>query len=160
MYVPFVIFRSAQLNDSSGNGWIYPRAILAFLQSKPDGVDFRKRRLVPVGHSFGGHAMYVASTSNLHHLCSTCPRLLFDQIQKDFDIHEYIMLDATVGPHNEAKVRLNQMLLFLIWNKRDTWPSRETALDNLANSPSHKNWHPDVLDLFVVRATLTLRCHA
>ena len=59
-------------------------------------------------------------------------------------------MDATIGPQIDLKVRLNQSLLLLIWNKRDTWPSRETALASLSNNPGYKRWHPDVLDLFVV----------
>ena len=42
-----------------GSGWIYPRAMLTFLKSKPGGVDFQKRNLVLVGHSYGGHSVYV-----------------------------------------------------------------------------------------------------
>ena len=49
-------------NSRAGNGWVYPRAMLAFLKSRPDGIDFRTRKLVLVGHSYGGAAVCV-----LHH---------------------------------------------------------------------------------------------
>ena len=43
----------------TGNGWVYPQAMLAFLKSRPDGIDFRRRKLVLVGHSYGGSVVCV-----------------------------------------------------------------------------------------------------
>ncbi|KAF8968450.1 hypothetical protein BDZ97DRAFT_1755144 [Flammula alnicola] len=43
-----------------GNGWEYPRAMLAFLNSRPDGTNFYERNLAAVGYSNGGSTVKTA----------------------------------------------------------------------------------------------------
>ncbi|KAF8966686.1 hypothetical protein BDZ97DRAFT_625312 [Flammula alnicola] len=51
-----------------GNGWDYPRAMLAFLNSRPDGTNFYERNLVAVGHSSGGSTVVLLHEVAAHPL--------------------------------------------------------------------------------------------
>ena len=159
--------------SSIGNGWIYPRAILAFLKSNLGGVDFRSRRLVAVGHSYGGQALCVQDPPAVEHTLTAgfhiarciativhrppccihhhISSVLADSIQKVFSFTAFILLDPTIGAESPAKDRMYRIVQQYIWNKRDTWPSREAARRELSTQPGFKNWHPEALDMFVVR---------
>ncbi|KLO12044.1 hypothetical protein SCHPADRAFT_941536 [Schizopora paradoxa] len=118
--------------DFAWSGFIFPRALHAFLLSRPDGVDFTKRRLVFVGHSFSG---------------SAC--VLFDKIQNDFHLEKLILLDAAIGPDSGPRRHMSRVLAHITWTKRDCWPGREAAKQDLGKQPGIRNWHPDVLKNFI-----------
>ncbi|THH00800.1 hypothetical protein EW026_g1784 [Hermanssonia centrifuga] len=115
------------------SGWIYPRAMLAFLRSKPDDIDFTRRSLVALGHSHGGNSL-----------------ILLDSLQNEFQFKGFILLDPTLGRESPAKDHMQRVLTQLTWNKRDTWPNRKAALKDLSKQPGFRNWHPEVLRLFLV----------
>ncbi|PSR71770.1 hypothetical protein PHLCEN_2v12374 [Hermanssonia centrifuga] len=114
------------------SGWIYPRAMLAFLRSKPDDIDFTRRSLVALGHSHGGNSL-----------------IILDSLQNEFQFKGFILLDPTLGRESPAKDHMQRVLTQLTWNKRDTWPNRKAALKDLSKQPGFRNWHPEVLRLFL-----------
>ena len=140
-----------------GSGWIYARVMQVFLQAQVGGVDFHKRNLVLIGHSYGGHSVYVPTSSHanaLQHVLSDQISLLLDYLNKDFNFQNFLLLDATVGPNNASKKKMDSILVQMYWNKRDTWPSRAAARKEMTSKPGHRNWHPEVMDLFIVRVDL------
>ena len=79
-----------------------------------------------------------------------------DTLQKDFNFQSIVLLDPTVCPYIPAKIRFDQILLHFIWNKRDTWSSRAEAKKDLISNPGHRNWHPETMDLYIVRCSVPL----
>ena len=77
--------------------------------------------------------------------------MLLDYINKDFDFRNFVLLDATISADDANKEKLDQALLQIYWNKRDTWPSRAAAKKDMTSNPGHRRWHPDVMDAFIVR---------
>lgn len=122
----------SKFSNFKWSGWIYPRALRAFLLSRPEGIDFHRRKLVGVGHSNGGNAM------TLLHSLST-----------GLEFQALILLDPTLGRESVEKDHMQRVLTQLTWNKRDTWPSRKAALKDLSTQLGFRNWHPDVLRLFI-----------
>lgn len=47
---------------------------------------------------------------------------------------------------------LRTMLVKSAYERRDVWPSRENALQNLRNRHRTAKWDPRILELFVVSA--------
>jgi len=121
----------AKFPDYSWSGTLYARSIYAFLLSKPDGVDFSKRKLVTIGHSIGG------STA-----------MIFDGLQEDFVSERFILLDGSIAQDTPERRQVSRILTQITWSKRDTWPSREAAFKDLSRHPATKSWHPDVLKEF------------
>ena len=78
------------------------------------------------------------------------PRILLDSIKASFDFKGFILLDPTVSQENTDKEKMIRVLLHFIWSKHDTWPSREAARQEFSKQPGTRNWHPEVLDLFLV----------
>jgi len=117
--------------DYTWSGTLYARSVYAFLSSKPDGVDFSKRRLVTIGHSIGG------STA-----------MIFDGLQQNFVSERFILLDGSIAKDTRERRYVSRILTQITWSKRDTWPSREAAFKDLSRHPATKNWHPDALKQF------------
>ncbi|KAH8826959.1 Alpha/beta hydrolase fold-1 [Flagelloscypha sp. PMI_526] len=120
-------------------GWEYPRAILHFLNSLPDGVNFYDRNLILVGQSMGGNSVALVQFLD--------PRL---------KVQATILCDPAIGLPSKAKFKMQQMLAYFAWTKIDTWPNRKAARKNLGVTPGFKNWDPRVLDVFVAKG---LRIH-
>ncbi|KAG7099923.1 hypothetical protein E1B28_001718 [Marasmius oreades] len=116
----------------SWDGWEYPKAMLAFINSRPAGINFYERELIAVGHSHGGNSLVL-----LHELQ---PRLQFSS---------FILMDPTLGRESPAKDRMQRILTHLTWCKNDTWMNRKLALKELSTQPGFRNWHPEVLKLYV-----------
>lgn len=137
----------------AGNGWEYPRAMKAFIDSRPVGVDFYKRTLVALGHSSGGNSLYhtFPPSSNLHFDSYVFTSTLLHHLQPNLDFKAFILLDPTLGKQSPERDQMQRVLSQIVWNKKDTWPSRAAALKELSVTPGYRNWHPDTLKLFVVR---------
>ncbi|ETW77082.1 hypothetical protein HETIRDRAFT_327342 [Heterobasidion irregulare TC 32-1] len=113
----------------------YALAIHRFLAGHGSGipVDFARRRLVAVGHSFGAIALVLTRTY------TPAPRFEAAVLVEPMLITEATAADATFAGNfleqNAAK-------------RRDVWPSREAARELFA-ARSFKDWDPRVLDLHV-----------
>lgn len=76
--------------------------------------------------------------------------VLLDSLRSSLPFKAFILLDPTLGRESSAKDHMQRVLTQLTWNKRDTWPSKKVASKDLAQQPGFRNWHPDVLSLFIV----------
>ncbi|KIP03755.1 hypothetical protein PHLGIDRAFT_121288 [Phlebiopsis gigantea 11061_1 CR5-6] len=113
----------------------YARAAHHLLTSPGVAVDFRRHKVVGVGHSLGGVSMiFLAAALPFHALVLVDPTLMAGQ-------------QARLGP-------LHTRMLRQTYERRDTWASRAHAVSYLsARAP---RWHPAILRLF---ATHALRPH-
>ncbi|KAG8216017.1 hypothetical protein J3R82DRAFT_8010 [Butyriboletus roseoflavus] len=92
---------------------------------------YRTRKLVVVGHSFGG---------------CTSLRVAFD-FPKLFS--SFVLVDPVIhGPHTIRAGYLRQMVLNA-FTRRDHWSSREEALQLFQKSSFFGAWNPDVLQHYV-----------
>ncbi|KAL4076721.1 Alpha/Beta hydrolase protein [Scleroderma yunnanense] len=92
---------------------------------------YSKRRLVVVGHSFGGTTSILAALN--------FPKLF----------SSLILVDPVITEHVENFVRLLSKVAVGALTKRNTWSSREEALRLFKKSPFFASWHPEVLELYV-----------
>lgn len=76
--------------------------------------------------------------------------VLLHDLQPRLDFSAFILLDPTLGRESAAKDRMQRILTQLTWCKRDVWPSRKAAHKDLSSQPGLRNWHPEVLELYVV----------
>ncbi|KAF8151943.1 Alpha/beta hydrolase family-domain-containing protein [Mycena galopus ATCC 62051] len=114
------------------DGWEYPRAMLAFINSRPAGVDFYERELIAVGHSHGGNSL-----------------VLLHDMQPRLEFSSFILLDPTLGRESPAKDRMQRILTTLTWCKKDVWPNRKAASKYLSSQPGLRNWDPEVFKLYI-----------
>ncbi|KAF9475154.1 hypothetical protein BDN70DRAFT_884048 [Pholiota conissans] len=140
---------SAELNEQDiaahypqggWNGWEYPQAMLAFMKSRPDGIDFSERKLVAVGHSSGGSAIV----------------LLQDLYPNLFS--SYILLDPAICKAEDAPERYNmeRIITQYTWTRQDTWRNRKEARKALEKQEGSRYWHPKVMDAYLEKG---LRIH-
>ncbi|KAF7319464.1 AB hydrolase-1 domain-containing protein [Mycena chlorophos] len=113
----------------------YARAIHAFLTGVgtglADSVDFSKRRLVLVGHSWAANAHVLALT-----------------FQPAIQPAMLILLEPMcLRVQDSASVR--KLLVGGSENRRDIWASREAAYEQFKSRAPWKNWDPRVLKTFV-----------
>jgi len=93
-------------------------------------VDFSERNLVGIAHSLGGVSM--AILQNIE------PNIKFSSI---------ILVEPMLSPGGQEHVySLRKILVRSAYERRDVWPSRESALRSLR---SNTRWHPRVAELFV-----------
>ena len=76
-------------------------------------------------------------------------RILLHDLKPELPIISFILLDPTIGDRSPSRDRMMQMMTNMTWSKIDTWPDRAAALKYLAKQPGTRNWHPEVLKLFV-----------
>ncbi|KAF8634260.1 hypothetical protein AX17_004217 [Amanita inopinata Kibby_2008] len=127
----------------------YSRTVHAFLSAPSHGVDFRKRKLVGMGHSAGGP-----------------PLILMQTIQPVFPFHAFILLDPAILPVTPSSRVLAGMFGTWAKSKKDTWPSRAQAYKELSRNKAFQKWEPKLVKLFVEHAlreadesgTVTLAC--
>ncbi|KAF7309567.1 AB hydrolase-1 domain-containing protein [Mycena indigotica] len=115
-------------------GWQeYARGLHALLTGLGTGVDvdFAKRRLILVGHSFGAVAQVLALTFQ-------------PQIQPE----QLILLEITCYRPEDPRSKVNY-LAEGSEKRRDIWPSNEAALSQFQSRPPWKLWDPRALQLFV-----------
>ncbi|KAJ7055596.1 Alpha/beta hydrolase fold-1 [Mycena amicta] len=112
----------------------YARALHAFLAGLGTGVDvdFTKRRLILVGHSFGA----VAQVLSLTYYPQLNPEML-------------ILLEITCFRPKDSDETPTNYLADGAEKRRDIWPSREVAYEQFKSRPAWKVWDPRVLRLFV-----------
>ncbi|KAI9454511.1 Alpha/Beta hydrolase protein [Boletus coccyginus] len=92
---------------------------------------YRARKLVVVGHSFGG---------------CTSLRVAFD-FPKLFS--SFVLVDPVIHrPYTQQSGGLHRLVLGAL-ARRNRWSSREEALQLFQKSPFFSAWHPDVLKLYV-----------
>ncbi|KZV84540.1 alpha/beta-hydrolase [Exidia glandulosa HHB12029] len=135
------VMNEKELESNPYTGWMYPRAVHAFLSAKEQhGVDFRALPgpLIGVGHSMGGTSLPLLQT-----------------LQPTFPVRALVLLDGTISPETPDKARMLKILAFASWTKTDTWASRKAALKELSKSPGFRSWHPKSLELFVTHALRT-----
>ncbi|KIY49791.1 hypothetical protein FISHEDRAFT_14607, partial [Fistulina hepatica ATCC 64428] len=102
------------------------------------------RRLVVVGHSFGGCSS--AITALLH---KGFAPLLHDLILVDPTILSPETMHITDGTAQELAVRA------LV--RRDTWPNWQAVRQQFASTPMFQRWDPTALDMYISHGSLTLR---
>ncbi|KAG1732029.1 Alpha/beta hydrolase fold-1 [Suillus paluster] len=107
------------------------RFMSAGLRLEPT-VDFRSQRLVGIGHSLGGVAITILQ--NLE------PAIRFLSL---------ILVEPMLSPTADAVEPLRDMLIKNAYKRRDVWPSREFAYENLKSRKRCERWDPRVLDLYI-----------
>ncbi|KAJ3503701.1 hypothetical protein NLJ89_g8315 [Agrocybe chaxingu] len=135
---------SAALNQEAvdkhyGDTWptrVIAEAAYAFLSagaSQGAKIDFRKRKLVGIGHSIGAAALFLTR-----------------------DISPQIPFLSVIGVEPGISVKglqdtdvSSQMLTAYTWLRRDVWSTRKSAKKDLEASPVHAAWDARVLDLYV-----------
>ncbi|KAG6335177.1 hypothetical protein ID866_3921 [Astraeus odoratus] len=94
---------------------------------------YRKRKLVVVGHSFGGATSFRAALD--------FPKLF----------SSLILVDPVIAESGPSGFTLDHSLKYVVGAliRRSTWPSRNEALRLFKQSPFFASWHPEVLKLYV-----------
>lgn len=64
-----------------------------------------------------------------------------------------------LSPNAEAVEPLRSILIKYAYERRDVWPSREYAYQNLKSRQRCERWDPRVLDLYIVRHPLVILLH-
>lgn len=124
-----------------------------FLSAGPNRgvkVDFRRRRLVGIGHSLGGNAMYVPHQYPSHQ-CSWSFRLLLQHLEPIVTFSSIIIVEpllSPAGPHHLDKLR--SILVKGAYERRDVWTDRTMAMKSIKSRERTKKWDPRITDLFVV----------
>ena len=161
MYVStmFWIMGYAQLTIYySGNGWEYPRAIQAFISSRPDGINFHERNLVGVGHSAGGSTMSVFLS---RYFCVTITLLipfvgsvLLNDLMPGL-FSSYILMDPAIIRAQDAhtRVKMERIITQYTWTRQDTWSDRKAARKAIDSQAGSRYWHPMVKEAYVVRSS-------
>ncbi|KAF9238987.1 Alpha/Beta hydrolase protein [Melanogaster broomeanus] len=113
-------------------------ALPARLKRLPESISesrkehgYRARKMVVVGHSFGGCTSLRAALD--------FPKLFSSIILVD---------PVIIQPYQYAPDYLYHMVLGA-FSRRDRWPSREEALQLFKKSPFFSTWNPEVLQLYV-----------
>ncbi|KAG2122542.1 hypothetical protein BD769DRAFT_1629204 [Suillus cothurnatus] len=88
--------------------------------------DFRSQRLIGIGHSLGGVAM-------------PCARTILQNLEPAFKFSSVIL---AVEP-------LRRILIKYAYERRDVWPSRKHAYQDLKSKRRCERWDPRVLDLYI-----------
>jgi len=97
---------------------------------------FNRRRILGVGHSYGGCAMAFAALENPKLFSSLI--LVDPVIIKPYDREEQGLSDVRVTD-----------LVYSSLNRRSVWPSKEEALASFQKNPFFNSWDPEVLKLYV-----------
>ncbi|KAF8871769.1 hypothetical protein BD779DRAFT_1652774 [Infundibulicybe gibba] len=114
---------------------MYSRAVHIFLTARTvHNIDFFKRRLVAVGHSFGAAACFLVRDLS--------PRVPWEFI---------IAIEAGISPsiefpNTDAVITRSQTSA---WLRPDTWPTIESAQDALSKSPVFRRWDPRAFSLYI-----------
>ncbi|KAF8191781.1 Alpha/beta hydrolase fold-1 [Pholiota molesta] len=122
------------------NGWEYPQAMLAFIKSRPDGIDFSERKLVGVGHSNGAGAI-----------------LLLQELYPNL-FSSVILMDPAIAKAEDAsaRYRMERIITQYTWSRQDTWRNRKEARKALETQEGSRYWHPKVMDAYLEKG---LRLH-
>ncbi|KAF9460939.1 Alpha/beta hydrolase fold-1 [Collybia nuda] len=114
----------------------YARAVHHFLSGGPKHdarVDFRRRRLVGIGHSLGGNAM-----------------LILQHLEPIFTFSSIIIVEPLISPAGPQHLdKLRSILVKGAYERRDVWSNHTTAMKSLRSRERTKKWDPRITDLFV-----------
>ncbi|KAG1817522.1 Alpha/beta hydrolase fold-1 [Suillus subaureus] len=113
----------------------YADAVHRFMSAGPKFrpmFDFRSQRLVGIGHSLGGVAMTI-----------------LQNLEPAFKFSSVILVEPMLSPNAEAVEPLRRFLIKNAYERRDVWPSREYAYQNLKSRRRCKRWDPRILDLYI-----------
>ncbi|KDR79162.1 hypothetical protein GALMADRAFT_243049 [Galerina marginata CBS 339.88] len=128
------------LNTHYKDSWTtreYARAVYAFLMAGPTRgakVDFRKRRIVVVGHCLGAVASF-----------------FMHELNPPIRLEAVIAFDPAFSPGLDYPDYREVFRKFQYWTwlRPSVWPSRKAALKDLRERPLYKTWDPAVLRSFV-----------
>ncbi|KAG2153451.1 Alpha/beta hydrolase fold-1 [Suillus bovinus] len=109
----------------------YADAVHRFMSARPM-FDFRSQRLVGIGHSLGGVAITI-----------------LQNLEPAFKFSSVILVEPMLSPTAEAVEPLCRTLIKNAYERRDVWPSREYAHQDLRSRTRCKRWDPRVLDLYI-----------
>ncbi|KAF4612863.1 hypothetical protein D9613_011151 [Agrocybe pediades] len=93
---------------------------------------FQERRLMAIGHSYGGCTSTLAAT--------IYPQL-FDAL--------YLIDPVILQPYNQPKPYVLRDLASGALNRRETWSSREEAYESFKRNPFFAAWDDEVLKIYV-----------
>ncbi|KAL0948561.1 hypothetical protein HGRIS_011121 [Hohenbuehelia grisea] len=110
----------------------YAKGLYSLLSTTSHGVNFRRRKLVGMGHSAGGVA--------LMSLLEMQPKIRFEAI---------LLLDAGIVPPIESSEALLAFFGKVAASKKHTWDSRDDAFETLGSKSVFKVWHPDAFKSFI-----------
>ncbi|KAH9944897.1 Alpha/beta hydrolase fold-1 [Amylocystis lapponica] len=114
----------------------YARCVHLFLTGLGTGVDvdFSRRRLVGIGHSWGGVAMTLAAT--------WMPKLTFESV---------ILVEPLILPLPEFWPGWTRLAAFFLNSARkrpDVWPSRDAAFADLMSKKAFSRWDPRAVRIY------------
>jgi alpha-beta hydrolase superfamily lysophospholipase len=111
----------------------YAEAVHRFMSSGPalpTPVDFRRQKLIGIGHSLGGVVISILPT-----------------LEPVFNFSALVLVEPLLSPGGMGNLHeLKSKLIRGAYERRDVWASREDALRYLRPRTS---WDPRVLDLYV-----------
>lgn len=110
----------------------YARAVYSFLCSDSHRVEFRSRKLIGIGHS--------ASALSL---------MLLHQMKPPLAFRALILLDPAIPLSEDLSTAPRIFFFRLAKKKKDSWPSRAVARQELLNHPAYTQWDPKLVELFV-----------
>ncbi|KAG6830684.1 hypothetical protein H0H87_007340 [Tephrocybe sp. NHM501043] len=111
----------------------YTKAAYAFLSSTSHGVEFRKRKLVGVGHSVGGAALMI-----LH------------KVHPVISFQGFVLLDPAIMPPGvPSSVRLSRAFVKIARSQENTWVSIHDARQKLSRKGMYSEFVPTALELFL-----------
>ncbi|OAX32257.1 alpha/beta-hydrolase, partial [Rhizopogon vinicolor AM-OR11-026] len=90
------------------------------------------QRLVGLGHSLGGVAITI-----------------LQNLEPTFRFSSVILVEPMLSPSVEAVEPLRRMLIKHAYRRRDSWPSRECAFQDLKSRKRTERWDSRVLDLYI-----------
>ena len=130
----------------------YAEAVHRFMlrgPTSPTPVDFRREKLVGIGHSLGGVGMSVLLTrSRALSLFSGYPRSILPTLTPTVPFCALILIEPLLSPEGIDKLRdLQVNLINGGYERRDVWPSRESASRYFRE---RTRWDSNVLDSYVV----------
>jgi pimeloyl-ACP methyl ester carboxylesterase len=94
--------------------------------------DFRSQRLIGIGHSLGGVAITI-----------------LQNLEPAFKFSSVILVEPMLSPSAEAVEPLRHILIKYAYERRDVWPSRKHAHQDLKSKRRCERWDPRVLDLYI-----------
>ncbi|TDL17663.1 alpha/beta-hydrolase [Rickenella mellea] len=114
----------------------YAFAVHRFLlagTNKGAKVDFKSRRLIGVGHSLGGVAMTI-----------------LQYLQPNIKFRSIILIEPMLSPNGpDHLLPLRKELIRGAYERRDVWPTRQSAFENLKRRKRTETWHPSILEVYV-----------
>lgn len=110
----------------------YARAGYSFLCSDSDGVDFSSRKLIGMAHSAG-----------------TLSLMLLHQMKPFSGFRALMLVDPVISPNEEISTPTRNLFMRLAKTKKDSWPNRAGAREELLKHPAYVGWDPSLVESFI-----------